>query len=112
MLGIAERIRRAVLSWPGTQSAPHRYGGVEFRVGRAEIGHLHGSHLVDIPFPRRVRDELVTAGRARPHHVLPESGWVSVPIAGEADVEAVIELLKLNYERLAARHGGLRSVER
>ena len=41
--------------------------------GRRELGHLHRT-FADLPFPRRVRDELVAGGRARPHHVLPESG--------------------------------------
>jgi len=46
-----------------------------------------------------VRDQLVKAGRVVPHHILPESGWVSVRIRGEQDVPAVIELFRLNYER-------------
>jgi hypothetical protein len=28
--------------------APHRFGGVEFRVGRRELGHLHGNRLADL----------------------------------------------------------------
>ena len=52
-----------------------------------EIGHLHGSRLADLPFPVRMRKELVAAGKARLHHVLPETGWVSYPIRGEEDVE-------------------------
>ena len=47
----------------------------------------------------RVRERLVAEGRAERHHVLPESGWVSVPIRGEADVTRVIELFRLNYDR-------------
>jgi Family of unknown function (DUF5519) len=35
-----------------------------------------GDALVDLPFPCKVRDELVATGRARPQHVLPETGWV------------------------------------
>ena len=42
---------------------------------------------------------LVETGRAQPHHVLPESGWVSRPIAGDEDVAEVIELFRLSYER-------------
>ncbi len=72
---IAARITREISSWPGVTVAPHRFGGVEFRRGRRELGHLHGSRLADLPFPVRVRDELVRDGRADPHHVLPESGW-------------------------------------
>ena len=78
---------------------PHRFGGVEFRVGRRELGHLHGSRLADLPFPVRVRERLVAEGKAEPHHVLPQSGWVSVRIRTDADVERVVELFRLNYNR-------------
>src|SRR5262249_18534616 len=100
---IASRIAREVGSWRGVTLAPHRFGGVEFRVGRRELGHLHGSRLADLPFPVAVRDELLLAGRAEPHHVLPRSGWVSRRIRGEADVADVIALFRLNYERVSAR---------
>jgi hypothetical protein len=95
----AERIRHEVSSWPNVTAKPHRFGGVEFVVGRREIGHLHGGHLVDLPFPMPNHDELIAAGRARVHHVLPDSGWVSFPIKTEEDVNHAIELLRLNYER-------------
>jgi hypothetical protein len=42
---------------------------------------------------------LVETGRARPHHVLPDSGWVSRPIESEEDVDEVVELFRLAYER-------------
>jgi hypothetical protein len=71
---------------------------MEFRLGRRELGHLHGT-IADLPFPRRVRDELVAAGRARPHHVLPESGWVTVPMRTPSEVSNVIELFRQNYDR-------------
>ena len=93
-----ERIAAEVSSWPGVTSALHRFGGTEFRLGRRELGHLHGDRFADLPFPRRVRDELVAAGRARPHHVMPDSGWVTAPIHSD-DVEPVIELFRMGYER-------------
>jgi hypothetical protein len=101
-MSVADRIREEVLSWEGVSAHPHRFGGVEFRLGKRELGHLHGDRLADLPFPRRVRDELVAAGRARPHHVLPESGWVSRPIAGPEDVDEVVALFRLSYERAEA----------
>ncbi len=77
MAGIREKIEPEVASWEGVEERPHRFGGVEFRVRGHEIGHLHGDRLADLPFPARVREELVEAGKARPHHVLPETGRVS-----------------------------------
>ncbi len=99
-------IASEVLSWPGVTSAPHRFGGVEFLPGTRELGHLHGDRLADLPFPRQVRDELVASGRAKPHHVLPESGWVSAWIDGPQDAPRVIELFRMGYERALASRAG------
>lgn len=96
---IHDAIVREVASWPGVTTGRHRFGGTEFRYGRRELGHVHGSRLADLPFPLLVRNELVAAGRAEPHHVFPESGWVSYAIRGEKDVAAVVALFRLNYER-------------
>ena len=76
--GGGERIYDAVKCWEQIAARPHRLGGTEFRVGRREVGHVHGDSLVDIPFPLGVRDELIRSGAAEPHQVLPKSGWVSV----------------------------------
>jgi hypothetical protein len=96
---VAALIEQEVANWPGVTVEPHRFGGVEFRVGRREIGHLHGSRLADLPFPVKVREQLVASGKAQPHHIMPTSGWVSVHIRGAQDVDTVIELFRLNYER-------------
>lgn len=100
---LATQITATVGAWPGVEVAPHRFGGVEFRYGRRELGHLHGSRLADLPLPKRIRDELVRDGRARPHHVLPDSGWVSIPIASEADVPPLIDVFRMAYERAVAQ---------
>jgi hypothetical protein len=84
---IRERIEVAVSGWPGVEARPHRFNGVEFRVRGHEIGHLHGDSLADCRSRRRVREELVSEGRAQPHHVLPETGWTSYRIRGPEDVE-------------------------
>ena len=97
-----EAVRAAVASWEGVTTHDHRFGGIEFRLGRRELGHLHRT-IADLPFPRRVRDELVAAGRARPHHVLPQSGWVTVPMRTASEVSNVIELFRRNYERDASQ---------
>jgi hypothetical protein len=99
MASAAERIRAEVESWPGVSVEPHRFGGIEFRVGRREIGHLHGNRLADLPFPVVIRDQLVSAGRAERHHILPDTGWVSFYIRSAGDVERAIELFRLNFER-------------
>ncbi len=95
--GAQERVKQAVTAWEGVAAQPHRFGGVEFVIGKREIGHMHGDSLVDIPFPKKVRDEILAAGRAEPHHILPETGWVSFYVRQEGDVEKAIELLRENY---------------
>jgi len=96
---IHDAIVHEVSGWPGVTAAPHRFGGTELRVGRRELGHVHGNRLADLPFPLLVRNDLVAEGRAEPHHIYPESGWVSVPIRHDADVARVVELFRMNYER-------------
>jgi hypothetical protein len=96
--GASETIRAALLAWPGVSAHPHRFGGVEYRLGKREIGHLHGDALADLPFPTRVRHALVAAGRAEPHHVLPESGWVSFYLREPGDVAKAIQLFRESYE--------------
>lgn len=97
--GVHAAIVREVSSWAGVTTGRHRFGGTEFRLGRRELGHLHGNRLADLPFPLLIRDELVAAGRAEPHHIHPESGWVSRFIRDGSDVADVVELFRLNYNR-------------
>jgi len=96
--GARERISQVVLSWEGVTAHAHRFGGTEYRLGGRELGHVHGDYLVDIPFPTRVRDEVVATGRAEAHHLLSESGWVSFYIREAADEERAIALLCQSFE--------------
>jgi hypothetical protein len=96
---IAARIQNEVASWPDVLVEGHRGGIVFFRVRRREIGHLHGNRFADLPFPVRVRKELVAAGKADLHYLHPKSGWVTRYIRTEDDIGAIIELFRLNYSR-------------
>jgi len=96
--GAQESITKAMTALAGVTVAPHRFGGVEYGIGKREIGHIHGDHMVDMPFPKKVRDEIVAAGRAQPHHLLPETGWVSFYLRQQDDVEKAITLLYESFE--------------
>jgi hypothetical protein len=109
MAGFGEIIGSEVAGWPGVEERAHRFGGREFRVNGHEIGHLHGDRLADLPFPVKVREELVASGKARVHHVMPQTGWVSYPIRQPEDVAGALELFGRNYERLTARKEAGRS---
>ena len=96
--GARQRIDAEVVTWPGVTTQPHRFGGTEYTIGRREIGHIHGDAMIDIPFPKKVRDELVATGQAHQHHILPETGWVSFYLAEPADVERGLALLRQSYQ--------------
>jgi len=96
--GAHEKIHAAVTSWPEVIAHPHRFGGTEYRLGKRELGHIHGDALVDLPFPKKDRDEIVAAGRAEAHHILPESGWVSFYLKKSADIENTMALFKHSYD--------------
>jgi hypothetical protein len=38
---ITENIKEEILSWPGVTSNPYHYGGIEFRVDKRDMGHIH-----------------------------------------------------------------------
>src|SRR5262249_25862699 len=102
---IHQAIVREVSSWPGVTTGRHRFGGTEFRLGHRELGHIHGNKLADLPFPLLIREQLVAEGKAEPHHIFPESGWVSYFIRDESDVIHVVDLFRMNYDRPWARSG-------
>ena len=103
--GARERITQEVTSWQGIQALPHRFGGTEYRLGeKREIGHIHGDHMVDIPFPVKVREQLVAEGKAERHHILPESGWISFYIRQLEDVDRAIVLFKMSYNIAQKQH--------
>ena len=97
---ILESLRQELLSWDGVSEHSHRFGGVEFRYKNKELGHVHGEKLADFPFPKSVRDELIQARLAEPHHLLPNSGWVSFWIKGEQDIPHLLKLFKMQYDRI------------
>lgn len=97
------RVEHEVSQWPGVTTGDTGRGGLQFKYGRVELGHLHGSSFADLPFPKKVRDELIAQGRASVHPPLPDSGWVRRRMDDPADVEAVIELFRMNYDRAKAR---------
>ena len=96
--GSSKQIVDTLLTWEGMETHPHRFGGTEFRIGQSEIGHVHGDSLVDIPFPTKVRDEIVAAGEAEPHHILPEKGRVGFYLREEREIQKAIDLLQRSYQ--------------
>jgi luciferase-like monooxygenase len=99
----SQQIIDVVTSWPGVTTALGGLGERSFRVGRREIGHLHGDAAAHFGFPRHVWITLRREGRIEPHPVFIDLvGPAARRIQAPSDIPAVIDLFRLNYERLTA----------
>ncbi len=106
-LTASKQITDEVTSWPGVVAGPGRRGEFAFRVGRREIGHLHGDHAAHFFFPKAVWADLLAEGRVIDHPVFPgKPGPAARRIESDDDVRDVIELMRLNYDRALARGAG------
>jgi Family of unknown function (DUF5519) len=102
----SQLITDEVTSWPGVEAGPGRRGEFSFRVGRRELGHLHGDHAAHFAFPKDMWAELFMQGRVGYHPVFPNrEGPAARRIEDEDDVRDVIALMRINYDRIVARHG-------
>ena len=102
----SEEIYRAVTSWAGVEAGPGSRGEYGFRVGGRELGHLHGERVAHFSFPARLGLSLKEEGRVVDHPVFPgKPGFASRAINDPADVKEVIDLMRLNYDRIVARAG-------
>jgi Luciferase len=102
----SERITAEVASWPGVVAGPGSRREFAFKVAGREIGHLHGDHVAHFGFPKDVWQALFDEGRIGYHPVFPgRPGFGARTIESAADVEDVIALMRLNYDRVVARHG-------
>lgn len=102
--GAAEQITAEVTTWPGVEAGPGRRGEFAFRVGRREIGHLHGDHAAHFNFPKEAWSDLIGQGRIEPHPVFPDAqGPASRRIRDGEDVADVLRLMRMNYDRLTRR---------
>jgi hypothetical protein len=98
-----KNLEQEVAEWPHISVHPHRFGGMDFRFGDAEVGHVHTNGIVDIPFPRSVRDALLADGLAEEHHWVPNSGWITFQMRGEEDLNHAMWLMQLSYVRYALK---------
>jgi hypothetical protein len=102
----SQQITHEVTSWPGVTARHGRRGEFAFRVGHREIGHLHGDRAAHFFFPKDVWAELFAQGQVTRHPVFPDKqGPAARRIEDDADVRDVIELMRLNYQRVVTRHG-------
>lgn len=105
---LKHRLVEEVTAWAGVESAPHRFGGIEFLLAGREIGHVHDWGLFDAPLMRPIGDAVVEAGDAGRHHILPDSGWVTTFIEDETDWITARSLLRLSYLWHASKYTPVR----
>ncbi len=102
----SERITDEVTSWPGVQAGYGRRGEWSFRINHHEVGHLHGDHAAHFSFGKEVGTALREQGRVVDHPVFPgKNAMAARRIDTDDDVRDVIELMRLNYDRIVARYG-------
>jgi hypothetical protein len=102
-MGYSEQITAVVTTWPGVEAGMGERGEWGFSVGGKQIGHLHGDRVAHFGFPRELGQELRDAGRVGPHPVNRHSPKLAArELHGEDDVRDVIELMRLNYDRVTA----------
>ena len=103
MMKHLKKLEGEVSAWPSISVRPHRFRGREFLFRSAEVGHVHQGGIVDIPFPRSVRDALLAEGLAEEHRWVPNSGWITFHIRSEEDLKHALWLMRLSYLRYALK---------
>jgi hypothetical protein len=102
----SDRITEEVTSWEGVESGYGRRGEFGFYVNGHEVGHLHGDHGAHFAFGKELGTSLRERGLVVDHPVFPgKNAMAARRIDGEDDVREVIELMRLNYDRIVARYG-------
>ena len=101
------RIAQEVTSWDGVTSGIGSRGELSFRVGRKEIGHLHGDSVAHFGFRKDVWAELKAVGRITYHPVFPgREGPAARRIATDEDVRDVIVMMRMNYDLMKQKGDG------
>lgn len=109
-LNAQKQIDWTVLAWPGVTATTGRRGEWSFRYEGREIGHLHGDRAAHFFFPPELWRELIDAGRVEPHPVFPDrEGPAARRINTQADIDDVVAMLRINYDRAVALIAGVRS---
>ncbi len=98
-----KKLEEIVSTWAGITVHTHRFGGREFRLGNAEVGHVHECGIVDIPFPRSIRDALLAENLAESHRWVPDSGWATFFVRNDKDLQHAVWLMRLSYFRYALK---------
>jgi hypothetical protein len=102
----SEQITDTVTAWPGVEAGYGKRGEWGFYVNRHEVGHLHGDRAAHFAFGRELGQSLRERGLVVDHPVFPgKDAMAARRIDAQDDVDEVIELMRINYDRIVARYG-------
>jgi Luciferase len=89
-----------VTTRPDISTQPTPRGSTAIVFEGHELGHVDADRgTLDMPLPDDRHAEVLNAGRAKEWF----SGWVSKPLANDADAQDGITLLRESYDELRAR---------
>jgi hypothetical protein len=89
-----------VATWAGISAQATPRGSTAILFEGHELGHVHADRgTLDMPLPDDRRAEVLHAARAKKWF----PGWVSKPIANDADAQDGIALLRESYDELQTR---------
>jgi hypothetical protein len=100
LLQAIDDIEAEILSWEGTHTTLHKYGGLQFNYKGLEIGHIHSNGILDIRFNRKIKQQLMNEGKISDHHIFIKSGWISFYMQGRADTGYALKLLRMAYIKI------------
>ena len=101
----SEQITETVTAWPGVEAGYGKRGEWGFRVSGHEIGHLHGDRAAHFALGRDLGEALRERGMVGDHPVFPgKTPMAARAIETQHDVDEVIEMMRLNYDRIVARY--------
>lgn len=100
-----QKLSRELETWPGITVCRHRFGGRQFDLHGVELGHVHSNGVVDIRLTRAEHDDVLARRLASPHHVVPNSSWVTVYLEQAGQASAISALFTLPFNRL--KRGGV-----
>lgn len=104
----SEQITQTVTAWDGVEAGYGKRGEYGFRIGGHEVGHLHGDHAAHFSFGKELGATLRERGMVVDHPIfLGKLGMAARSIETQDDVDEVIELMRINYDRIVARYGAI-----
>ena len=90
---VQERLWNQILDIPGVSETSHRFGGREAVLQGRELCHIHGNGVLDFILPNGIQVPEALASHIHPHHVYPDSRWLTIVVTAMLPARCVVDLL-------------------